>query len=104
MNKKTVKQRLLEAGYTNTNALDETVDRLCNLKGKPFELLEKWIIEGKEPAFEAIEGVDHVFLKEKLFMKAPAIIIAYSMLLSDAKENSEYFKHLAANIIGFYPN
>lgn len=104
MNKNIVKQKLLEIGYSNTKALDGTVDRLCNLKGEPLELLEKWINEGKDPTFEAIEGIDCIFLKEKLSMKPPAIIIAYSMLLDDAKENSSYFKHLATNIVGFYPN
>ena len=104
MNKELVKQKLLEAGYSDTQALDATINRLCDLKGKPNELLVSWIYEGKTPIFEAIEGVDSSFLRDKLCMKEPAIIIAYAMLLNDAKENSDYFKHLAENKIGFYPN
>lgn len=104
MNKEIIKQRLLEDGYPDTQALEATIDRLYSLKGKPHELLESWLHEGKAPAFEAIEGVDSNFLKEKLSMKDPAIIIAFEMLLDDPKENSEYFKHLSENRIGFYPN
>ena len=37
-------------------------------------------------------------------MKDPAIIIAYAMLLDDPKVNSEYFKDLSENRVGFYPN
>ena len=104
MNKEIVKQKLLEIGYSNTSALDATVNRLCDLKGKPHELLVSWIYDDKTPIFETIEGIDSSFLKEKLCMKDPAVIIAYSMLLADAKENADYFKHLSENKIGFYPN
>lgn len=104
MNKEIVKQKLLEAGYSDTQALDATINRLCDLKGKPNELLVSWIYEGKTPIFEAIEGVDSDFLKDKLCMKDPAIIIAFSMLIDEPKENSAYFKHLSENKVGFYPN
>lgn len=104
MNKEIVKQKLLEVGYSDTIALDATVNRLCNLTGKPHEMLVSWLNEGTSPMFEAIEGVDSSFLKDKLCMKDPAIIIAYAMLLEDVKENSDYFKHLSENKIGFYPN
>lgn len=104
MDKGIIKKRLLEAGYSDNRALDATVNRLSVLKGKPLELLESWINDGQEPSFDAIEGIDCKFLKEKLSMKAPAIIIAYTMLLDNAKENADYFKHLANNIVGFYPN
>ena len=53
---------------------------------------------------DAIEGVDSDFLKDKLCMKEPAIIIAYAILLDDPKEISEYFKHLSENRVGFYPH
>lgn len=99
-----VKQKLLESGYSDSKTLDETVNRLVNLKGAPFELLVDWIYKDNAPKFKAIEGIDSNFLREKLNMKDPAIIIAYAMLLDDAKENSEYFKHLAENIVGFYPD
>ena len=104
MNKEIVKQRLLEVGYTDAPALDATISRLCELKGEPFNLLVSWLYEGKAPTFDAIEGVDSDFLKDKLCMKEPAIIIAYAMLLDDPKENSEYFKHLSENRVGFYPH
>ena len=103
MNKEIVKQKLLEVGYSDTQALDATINRLCNLTGEPLKLLVSWLNEGKSPMFEAIEGVDSIFLKDKLCMKDPAIIIAYAMLLEDSKENSEYFKHLSENKVGFYP-
>lgn len=104
MNKEIVKQKLLEAGYSDTHNLNATVNRLCDLKGEPYELLVSWLYDGKSPAFDAIEGVDSGFLREKLCMKEPAIIIAYAMLLNNATENADYFKHLADNRIGFYPN
>lgn len=104
MNKEIVKQKLLEVGYSDTQNLNATVNRLCDLKGEPYKLLISWLYDGKSPVFEAIEGVDSGFLRDKLCMKDPAIIIAYAMLLNDAKENADYFKHLAENRIGFYPN
>lgn len=104
MNKGIIKQRLLEVGYTDTPALDDTISKLCDLKGEPFNLLVSWLYEGKAPTFDAIEGVDSDFLKDKLCMKDPAIIIAFSMLIDEPKENSEYFKHLSENRVGFYPN
>lgn len=104
MNKEIVKQKLLEVGYYDNQALDATVNRLCDLKGEPYKLLINWLYEGKSPTFDAIEGVDSVFLKDKLCMKDPAIIISYAMLLDDSKGNSAYFKHLSENKVGFYPN
>ena len=104
MNKEIVKQRLLEVGYIDTPALDVTISKLCNLKGEPFDLLVSWLYEGTAPTFDAIEGVDSDFLKDKLCMKDPAIIIAFSMLIDEPKENSAYFKHLSENKVGFYPN
>ena len=67
MNKEIVKQRLLEVGYTDAPALDATISRLCELKGEPFKLLVSWLYEGKAPTFDAIEGVDSDFLKDKLY-------------------------------------
>lgn len=104
MEREIVKQKLLEDGYSDSKALDETVNRLVNLSGASFELLADWIYNGKTPAFMAIEGVDSNFLREKLNMKDPAIIIAYAMLLENAEENSKYFKYLSENIVGFYPD
>ena len=85
----TLKERLLKDGYVDSP--------------KPLPMLEEWIELGIKPHFSAIEGVDYSFLQQRLSMKDAALIIAYSMLLDNPKDNASYFKHLADNIIGFYP-
>lgn len=104
MDKNIIKKALLAEGYADNKPTEATVDRLLSLKGTPAEMLKKWIEEKQQPDFESIEGVDSLFLRTKLRMKQPAIIIAYAMLLDNPKENADYFKHLANNQIGFYPN
>ncbi len=99
----TLKERLLKDGYVDSPKTDETAKRLLSLTGKPLTMLEEWIELGIKPHFSAIEGVDYSFLQQRLSMKDAALIIAYSMLLDNPKDNASYFKHLADNIIGFYP-
>lgn len=104
MDKEMLRKALIKEGYQNTTALDATINRLLALRAEPCALLEAWLYKDIEPQFDAIEGIDSVFLKEKLQMKNPAIILAYSMLLDSPKENAAYFIYLSENKIGFYPS
>ena len=104
MDRDVLKRALIKEGYQITESLEATVDRLLALNAKPFKMLEAWLYKNIAPKFEPIEGVDSDFLKNKLQMKAPAIILAYSMLLDSAKENADYFRYLSENKIGFYPS
>lgn len=83
-----LKERLLEQGYIETNGLEYTLDNLINLTGKAAEMLRKWLETGRVDKFDPIEGIDKRFLKDRLKMKDPAIILAYGMLLKDPKRNS----------------
>ena len=103
MNKEQLKSKLLANGYPSSYSLDMTCQRLLLLTGKPAEMLKEWYDKGIEPKFDAIGGIDSKFLKERLFMKAPAIIIAYAMLLNSPKENSAYFKQLVYRRKEFKP-
>ena len=67
-------------------------------------MLYDWIYNGVLPSFEPICGIDSEFLLNRLNMRAPALIIAHSMLEEEPEENASYFKKLADNIIGFYPD
>lgn len=98
-----IKQRLLADGYANQQTTDDTVSRLLSLKGKAHDLLTEWLKSGKKPEFEPIYGIGSDFLRQRLHMKDAAVIIAYAMILDEPKENGAYFKHLADNMIGFYP-
>lgn len=104
MNFSIVKSSLLNAGYLDNSVTDSTVNRLLTLSGKSHEMLYDWIYNGVSPSFKPICGIDSEFLVNKLSMKAPALIIAYSMLEEKPEENAIYFKKLADNIVGFYPD
>lgn len=103
MDEKTLRDRLIEDGYADNNTTDETAKRLLSFKGRAAQMLNEWFSNGTMPHFEPIDGVGSDFLLSKLKMKAPALIIAYAMLEAEPAENSNYFKHLSENIIGFYP-
>lgn len=98
-----IRQRLLADGYDDLPTTDDTVNRLLSLKGKANDMLTEWAEHGKKPEFEPIDGIDSGFLRQRLQMTDAAVIIAYAMLLDNPEENAVYFKHLADNIIGFYP-
>ena len=104
MNSEIVKSHLLEAGYQDNRVTDNTVNRLLSLSGLAHKMLYDWIYKSVSPSFNPIHGVGSDFLVERLHMKAPALIIAYSMLEENPEENAVYFKKLADNIVGFYPN
>lgn len=101
MEKKTLKQRLIDDGYPETPGLDATVDRLLNFKGNPAQMFEEWYTTKKLPTFEPIDGIDAQYLRQNLRMKDPAIIIAYAMMIDNRKENVPYLKELAQNRIIF---
>ena len=103
MDKEQLKSKLIANGYPPNHSVDMTCQRLLWLRGKPAEMLKMWYDKGIEPKFDAIGGIDSNFLKEKLLMKAPAIIIAYAMLLNSPKENSAYFKQLVYRRKEFKP-
>lgn len=103
MDEKTLKSRLIEDGYADNDTTAETAKRLLSFKGRAAQMLDEWLLNETMPHFEPIDGVGSDFLLSKLKMKAPALIIAYAMLEADPLENSNYFKHLSENIIGFYP-
>lgn len=91
-----LKKRLIDCGYIPEFGLDNTVDNLLNLKNienpDAYRMLVEWMETGKLRKFEPIEGIDLRFLREKLRMKDPAVILAYGMLLHDAKRNAMFLK------------
>lgn len=91
-----LKSRLLQEGYVEANGIESTIDRLLSLEGHANEMLNAWVLEGKVPEFEAIEGIDSRVLREKLGMKEPAVIISYWMLEKDPKLNGIQLKKLLA--------
>lgn len=94
INRQELKTRLIQEGYIEANGLDRTIDNLLNLDGKAAEMLVDWFKDGKNPEFEAIEGIDSSFLRNNLGMKEPAIILSYGMLLKDPKVNSAHLKNI----------
>lgn len=97
-----IKDRLLQEGY-NQNNLEDTISYLLSLGGDPKIMFERWLKENVKVEFNDIQGIDDKFLREKLQMKEPAIVIAYSMLIDSPEENSLYFRELANNRIEFHP-
>lgn len=93
-----LKQCLLEVGYPNTLITEKTVEHLLALKGKAAEMLADWMETGRVAKFEAIEGIDKSFLRDKLKMKDPAIIMAYGMLHDNPKYNAMLLKKKAAQL------
>lgn len=86
--------RLVEEGYSLSEATNQTVARLSSLKGRSLELLKDWLSNNIPVEFNSINGIDGTYLRNNLEMKEPAIIIAYEMLIRDPEENSKYFKEL----------
>lgn len=104
MNAEELSKILVEReGYPDNGTTLATARRLLGFGGKAAEMLSRWIKDGEKPEFEAIEGVDSNFLRSRLDMKDPAVIISYAMLEADPKENAEYLKHLATDRIIFRP-
>lgn len=95
LNKENLRASLLEVGYPDTQLTDNAVEHLLQLKGKAAELLLVWFETGRVAKFEAIEGIDRNFLRDKLKMKDPAIIMAYGMLLENPQYNAMLFKRKA---------
>lgn len=93
-----LKDRLIDCGYgfVPQTVLEQTVDNLLNLEKlenpAAYEMLVEWMTTTKLRKFEPIEGIDQKFLKEKLKMREPAIILAYGMLLHDPKRNALFLK------------
>ena len=104
MTKDDIKIRLISIGYPQTPGLDQTVDRLIGFTGEPKEMLEAWMERVVVPEFDSIYGISSSFLREKLGMKDPAIIIAFAMLLDNPKENADYLKQLVEKRFDFNPN
>ncbi len=92
--KEYIKKRLLADGYAAENGLEQTVENLMNLQGESMQMLKVWLDTGRVPDFEPIEGIDKAFLRKKLKMKDPAIILARAMLQTDAQAVA-WFKSLA---------
>lgn len=94
-----LKERLIGEGYIEDFNLNKTIDNLLNLKKlsdqSAYEMLVKWMSTGKLTDFEPIEGIDKSYLRGTLKMKAPAIILAYGMLLVAPKENAIFLKNQA---------
>ena len=93
--KEQLRERLLEAGYPDTPLADKTAEHLLALTGDAARMLASWLETGRSPKFEAIEGIDHRFLRDKLKMKDPAIILAYAMLCDNPKYNAMLLKRKA---------
>lgn len=99
-----IRLRLRETGYPETPGLTDTVNRLATLDGEPKKMLDSWLRNNEEVIFSPIKGIDAAFLREKLGMKEPAIIISFAMLQNSPTSNSEYFKKLATQRNSFKPN
>ena len=104
LNREELKARLITEGYAEQYGFEQTIDRLMNFDGKPKDMLKEWMETGEVPEFEAIQDIDIVFLRNKLRMKDPAIIIAYAMLLEDPHSNGMYLKRLAGNRMIYFPD
>ena len=100
-NREELKARLIAEGYAGQYGFEQTIDRLINLDGKPKEMLNEWMETGKISEFEAINDIDVSFLRNKLEMKDPAIIISYAMLLANPQSNGMYLKRLVDRKIIF---
>lgn len=93
-----LRERLIDCGYgfVPEAVLEQTVDNLLNLEKlenpAAYEMLAEWMETTKLRKFAPIEGIDQKFLKEKLKMREPAIILAYGMLLHDPKRNALFLK------------
>jgi len=98
LNHDTLKERLIEVGYTDTAITDNAVKHLLMLKGKAADMLNTWFETGKVERFDAIEGIDRKFLKDILKMKDPAIIMTYGMLLDNPRYNAMLLKRKAAEL------
>ena len=98
IDKNELRQRLIDCGYIPQFGLDRTVENLLNLKNldnkDAYKMLEEWMESNRIRKFEPIEGIDVKFLKNKLKMKDPAIILAYGMLLHDPKGNAAFLKQV----------
>ena len=92
IDRKELKNRLIQEGYIEEFGIDRTIDNLLNLDGKAAEMLRAWMNEGATPIFDAIEGIDSSILRERLKMKEPAIILSYGMLLKNVRINSKKLK------------
>lgn len=91
-----LKKRLLDCGYIADFGIERTIDNLLNLEKldnkDAYKMLEEWMATNKLRKFEPIEGIDMKFLRNKLRMKDPAVILAYGMLLYDPKRNAMILK------------
>lgn len=97
IDRESLRERLIGEGYVEDFGLDRTIENLLNLNNlkdkSAYNMLVKWMQTGKISAFEPIEGIDLSFLRSSLTMKAPAIILAYGMLLADPKGNAIFLKN-----------
>lgn len=98
-----LKRRLIEEGYDEESMSDNLINRLQCLDEEDTEMLKNWLKTNCNVQFEPILGISSDFLREKLNMKEPAILIAHSMLKESPEENADYFNKLANNILGFFP-
>lgn len=98
INPKSLRERLIEDGYPDTEITDNTVKHLLAMNSDAIGMLKKWLESGRVPKFEAIEGIDKTFLRDNLKMKDPAIIMAYGMLLDNPKYNAMLLKKKAVEL------
>ena len=107
IDKNQLRNRLIDCGYIESFAVDNTVQNLLNLKKledqRAYMMLEQWMQTGKLQKFEPIEGIDIKFLRNTLKMKEPAVILAYGMLLFDSKNNAIILKREAQRRQKFQP-
>lgn len=99
-----IRMRLVEEGYSLSEATNQTIARLSSLKGKSLELLKDWLSNNLPVEFDSINGINGTYLRNNLGLKEPAIIIAYEMLIREPEENSKYFKELVKGRNLFKPN
>lgn len=99
MTREEIKNALLECGYPQTNGLERTLDRLLSLNGEPFDMLRGWVKFKILPNFDFSSQVNSQLLYDELCFKAPAIILAYDMLIKDPESEKLYIRLLTKNMI-----
>ena len=96
IDRKQLKERLVDEGYIPEFGIENTIDNLLNLQNledkSAYEMLLEWMETGKVRKFGPIEGIDMKYLRSTLKMKDPAIILAYGMLLYDSKRNAIFLR------------
>lgn len=99
MDNDSLKSILIKEGYPNNSELDKTINRLLNLEGESKDMLIAWLSYHIQPDFEPINGISSALLRVRVGMKAPAIILAFDMLVRFPDSVVVFNKLINRNVI-----